>query len=65
MPALANAATESVAGLENGDFGAMLQKDVGTSQTSKSSSNNPDIDLFGFRHCSLKHALRIDVLIRV
>lgn len=65
MPTLPNAAAESVACLKNSDFGATLQKNVGTSQASKSSSNNADTNLFRYRHGSLEHAFRVDVLIRV
>lgn len=65
MPALTNTPTESIACLENGDFGTMLQEDIGTSQASKTSSNYPNTDLFRLRHSTLEHALGIDVLIRV
>jgi hypothetical protein len=44
MPALAHPATKSVPSLQDCDFEAMLQQDIGASQASESGSDDTDAD---------------------
>ena len=55
MPALAYPTTKSVPSFQNGDFEAMLQQDVGTSQASEPGSDDSDADRRCSRHGRPEH----------
>jgi len=58
MPALAHPATKSVPSLQDGDFEAVLQQDVGASQASESGSDDTDADRrLGSRHGRAEHVV--------
>jgi hypothetical protein len=59
MPALAHPATKSVPSLQNGDFEAMLQQDVGASQASKPGSDDADADRRCARHGRPEHGIAV------
>lgn len=58
MPALAHPTTKSVPSLQDGDFEAVLQQDIGASQASEASSDDADADrLLCSRHGSPEHVV--------
>jgi hypothetical protein len=62
MPALAHPTTKSVPSLQDGDFEAVLQQDVGASQASESGSDDTDADRrLGSRHGRAEHVVLICV----
>ena len=66
LPTLSHAASKSVPRLKDSDLDAMLQQDICTPQTCETSTHNANVkSLFRFRHDTLEHDLRTDVLIRV
>jgi hypothetical protein len=59
MPALAHPATKSVPSLQDGDFEAMLQQNVGASQASEPGSDDADADRRCSRHGRPEHGIAI------